>query len=68
MDSNYLLTKLLEAGKLLRKAQKDYYACKKPREDNMKKSYLQDAQRREAEFDKLLVAAEKALPLVSDGK
>ncbi|HEY4208004.1 MAG TPA: hypothetical protein VGM31_14370 [Puia sp.] len=60
MDSNYLLTRVVDAGKALRKAQKDYYACRKPREDRLKQGYLDEAQRREQDFDKLLVLVEKA--------
>ncbi len=62
MDEKYLLTQLFKKTAAMRKAQKEYYAYKAPFDDPMKRSYLQEAQRREQDVDKLLVTLVAAVP------
>jgi len=62
MTDAYLLEQLLEKGAKMRKAQTDYYAYRKPLEDPLKKSYLQEARRREQDFDRLIVTITTARP------
>jgi hypothetical protein len=62
MTDNYLLTELFKKTTAMRKAQKEYYAFKKPFDDPMKKSYLQEAQRREQDVDRLIVTIVTARP------
>jgi hypothetical protein len=55
MDAKYLLQQLFDKTAAMRKAQKDYYGYRgDPKTDPMKKSYLQEAQRREQDVDQLL--------------
>jgi hypothetical protein len=65
MDPKYLLQQLFNKVAALRKAQKDYYAHRAPKEDPLKRGYLQEAQRREQDVDKLLVQIRTALPELS---
>lgn len=63
MDAKYLLTQLFTKTVALRKAQRDYYAYKgDPKTDPIKKAYLQEAQRREQDVDKLIVQLPVAMP------
>lgn len=62
MTDAYLLEQLLDKGAKMRKAQTDYYAYRKPLEDPLKRSYLQEAQRREQDFDRLVVTITTARP------
>lgn len=63
MTDNYLLTELFKRTAAMRKAQKDYYAYKgDPRTDPLKKGYLQEAQRREQDVDRLMVTIITARP------
>lgn len=64
MNTDYLLTQLVTAGRAMRKAQKEYYARPGPvKADPIKKGLLQEAQRREQDFDKLLLQVEKIFPV-----
>lgn len=62
MDPKYLLQQLFNKSAALRKAQKDYYGHRAPKEDPLKRGYLQEAQRREQDLDKLLVQIRAAMP------
>lgn len=58
----YLLTKLFEKVVESRKAQKAYYAYKAKFDDPIKRGYLQEAQRREQDLDRLVVTICTAKP------
>ena len=63
MDPKYLLKELFRKVALMRKAQKAYYDYKAdPKTDPIKKAYLQDAQRREQDVDRLMVKIPAAAP------
>lgn len=62
MDPKYLLTQLFNKVAACRKAQKAYYAYKADFKDPMKRDYLQEAQRREQDVDRLMVTIRTALP------
>jgi len=55
MTTEYILQQLATKLVRMRKAQKDYYAYKgDPRVDRMKKAYLDEATRREADVDRFV--------------
>lgn len=62
MTDRYLLEQLFKKAAAARKAQRDYYAYKGRPDDPIKRSYLQEAQRREVDLDRLLVAIREQLP------
>ena len=63
MDAKYLLEQLFRKTVAMRKAQRDYYNYKgDPKTDPLKKSYLQEAQRREEDIDKLIVKLPIVMP------
>lgn len=64
MNDRYLLNNLAKAVVECRKAQKAYYAYRKPFDDPMKKAYLQEAQRREQDLDKLMVELQTHDPTI----
>lgn len=67
MNDGYILEQLVKKGRALRKAQKDYYNYKAdPRVDPIKKAHLQEAQRREQDFDRLLVQVDKVHPVPAE--
>lgn len=62
MDSMYVLRQLYDTAQKVRKAQKEYYACREPFDSPMKKQYLAEARRREQDLDKLLDQLPKVIP------
>lgn len=59
MNAEYLLQQLVKITRLLRRAQKEYYACRADRKDPIKAGLLSEAQRREQDLDKLLIQIDK---------
>lgn len=55
MTDLYLLKELFKKVAAVRKAQRQYYAHRAPKEDPLKRAYLQEAQRREQDLDALMV-------------
>jgi len=67
MNAEYLLKQLVIAGRVMRKAQKEYYARPGPvKDDPIKKRLLQEAQRRGQDFDKLLLQVDKIFPVKAE--
>lgn len=67
MDEKYLLTELIKQVRRVRKAQKEYYACRAdPRTDMIKKGLLQESRRHEQDLDGLLITIQKAFPVAQE--
>lgn len=62
MDDRYLLEELLKRVLLARKAQRAYYGYRARLDDPMKRSYLQESQRREVDLDRTVDALGKVDP------
>jgi hypothetical protein len=54
MNDRYLLEELLKKVLLTRKAQRAYYGYRARLDDPMKRSYLQESQRREVDLDRAI--------------
>lgn len=66
MDPKYLLTQLYKKAAAMRKAQTEYYNHKgDPKTDPLKKSYLQEARRREQDLDMLMVKIPQLAPEIA---
>lgn len=66
MNDRYLLSELFKKAAAARKAQREYYAFRgDPKTDPLKKSYLQEAQRREQDLGRLLVKLREIVPELS---
>jgi len=59
MNAEYLLTQLVQKGRALRRAQKNYYGYRADREDPIKKAHLAESKRREQDFDRALTEIDK---------
>jgi hypothetical protein len=66
MNDRYLLEELFKKSVAVRKGQRDYYSYKGRLDDPMKRSYLQESQRREVDLDRLLATMVKADPKLAE--
>jgi hypothetical protein len=65
MNTKYLLQQLFDRIDLVRKAQRAYYGHKAdPKTDPLKKQYLAESKRREADLDALMVNIPKLCPQI----
>jgi hypothetical protein len=62
MNDAYLLEQLFKKSSKVRKAQREYYAYKARLDDPMKRSLLQESQRREVDLDRLMAKIGEVKP------